>query len=155
MTDFEKWWNGRSQFYKGLRTGKHDLSFDALGYRRLPATPSEPSYPQPATPVPVTLQWRSKLVALIDSGVRLHSGRLNVDYWQRASAWLNGLDPATPGITGHLDDLIPQWRDFAIEAGQSRGVWDLMSAASFKTWSEELIAVTQHYRDACAALQSH
>lgn len=67
--------------------------------------------------------------------------------------WLEKTDAATPGMAEALDDLIDQWRRFGAESGQSRGVWDLMAAAGFQTWMDELIAAMEQYREACAALQ--
>lgn len=67
--------------------------------------------------------------------------------------WLEKLDAGTPGITDALDDLIDQWGRWGIEARESRGVWDLMNAANFGTWIDELLGAMEQYRHACAVLQ--
>jgi hypothetical protein len=45
---FLRWWNRRSDFYKGIRKRDHDMALDALGYKtvRLPSTVPTPSEAQ-------------------------------------------------------------------------------------------------------------
>jgi len=149
MHDFEKWWNERSKFWKGIRTGDHDLSLEAIGYRRLSTVPSEPPLSPSDVPETRAAAKRGAVSGLISVGLIHHSERLNEQYWRQAQRWLETTDAATPGLPDALDDLIGRWRDFGIEAGESRGVWDLMNAASFGTWIDQLVVAMEQYRDAC------
>ncbi|MEK7408411.1 MAG: hypothetical protein AAB225_25340 [Acidobacteriota bacterium] len=153
MDNFEKWWNERSKFWKGIRTGDHDIALEALGYWRTSPGPTTPQPRVSDTPETTAASKCGTVCGLISVGLINHHSRLNETYWRQARMWLEKMDAATPGMAQALDDLIDQWHSFGIEAGQSRGVWDLMEAASFRTWMDQLIAAMEQYRDACAALQ--
>src|SRR5262245_22234719 len=131
MDDFERWWNDRSKFFKGLRTGDHDASLEALGYWRSGPLPGssldEPEIPP--SPESSAAYKRGRVCGVITSGLINHPDRLNAEYWRQVDEWLQRMSPQTPGLAGHLDDLIEQWSTFFDQASESRGVWDLMSAA--------------------------
>jgi hypothetical protein len=142
------------EFYKKIRERDYEGALYERGYARSPAPPvfAEPEPTTPTTPHSKALLQRHRVCLLIERGLSNFPDRLHGGDWRQIQAELQTFDPTLRGLRVHINQLIATTRRVALENGGSYGVWNLMEAASFQTWANDVVEALEQYRRDCEAL---
>lgn len=142
------------EFWKKIRRRDYAGALYERGYFLSSAPPplGEPEPTTPRTPHAKAVLQRHRVCLLIQKGMSTYPDRVDAAYWSPVAEMLQQLDPSLRAIILHINELIDMTRRVALENGGSHGVWNLMEAASFQTWANELTEALQQYRMDCEAL---
>ena len=149
MTEYDR----IREFYKYLRKRDYDGALRVNGYYvSRPGTIT--SKREPTTPRSAhsgALDQRHRVCLLIERGLTHHGHRLFHNYWRALQTDLQQIDPGAARLRLVLGDAIRVTQQVAVQCGESLGVWNLMEAAAFQTWAENLVAALKQYRRICGA----
>jgi hypothetical protein len=136
------------EFWTKIRRRDYDGALYERGYFVSPAPPrfTEPERDRPPSPRTKALMQRYHIHRLIDRGLAHFPSRLAAAEWRQVQAELQMFDPSLRGLILHINELIAATRRVALENGDSYGVWNLMEAAAFHTWANELVEALEQYR---------
>ena len=107
----------------------------------------------PPTSLEQAILHREALGRLFDRGLTHFPYRLDPQQWTQERCVLRMLEPTVAWLPVHLKAVIETTRRVAVEQRASSGIWSRLQAASFQTWTRQLVEALEQYRHDCEALR--